>query len=96
MFTKVATSKLLGCPTLVTKPLRAPKPLSRVPDRGPSRAVNPARVQGRRSDRPGEEGAARRSKCAGVYARALPQKNLGSHRYACDARGFVCNQRGVE
>lgn len=25
-FTQVATSKLLGCLTLVTKPLRAPKP----------------------------------------------------------------------
>lgn len=26
MFTQVATSKLLGCLTLVPKPLRAPKP----------------------------------------------------------------------
>lgn len=28
MFTEVATSKLLGCLTLITKPLRAPKPLA--------------------------------------------------------------------
>lgn len=51
-FTQAATSKLLACPTLVTKPPRAPKPPPpRGPEHGPSGASNPVRVQSRRSVR---------------------------------------------
>lgn len=36
------------------------------------------------------------TKSAGVYAHAVPDKHLNSHRYVCDAQGFVRNQWGVE
>lgn len=66
MFTEVATSKLLACLTLVTKPLRAPKP-SAWPWAHSLEGREPCE-----SSDPKEWGSSPRPNCAGVYTPSAP------------------------